>query len=122
MEILSATYILFQTLNVIQIVHALFSYGHCFFTLNLFYLTCIRFFSKRFNYIARKLDGLKTSKQIDNRKLCRLIIEHNRVHHDLILINDFFKYQVGFNLVFFFAFGVTLMFVVLLDIDWRLVY
>ena len=61
----------------------------------------------------------KTAEQIDNRKLSRLIIEHNKVNYDLIQINDFFKFYVGFNLISFFAFGITGVFILLLDIDWR---
>ena len=80
----------------------------------------MRFFSKRFNYIAGHLESLNASERISNRKLSRLIIDYNQVHYELIQINDFFKYQLGFNLISVYAIGLTLAFVVLLDIDWRL--
>lgn len=59
------------------------------------------------------------TESIDKRKLFKIIIAHNRVHHDLILINDFFKFFVGFNLVSFFGFGIATIFVVILDLNWR---
>ena len=80
----------------------------------------MKHFSKRFNYIGRHLEILiNTSELIDNRKLSRMIIEHNRVHYDLMLINDFFKSYVGFNLIIFFALGVTVIFGLLQNVDWR---
>lgn len=79
------------------------------------------FFSKRFNYIGKQVERMRVSRRNVNRRLSRLIVEHNRVHCDLMLINDFFKFYVGFNLIGFFAFGVIMMFIVLLDIEWRLV-
>ena len=61
----------------------------------------------------------KSSKPVNNRKLTRLIIEHNQVHHDLILINEFFKNYEGFSLISFFFLEITLSFTIL-DTDWRL--
>ena len=119
--ILSAKYVLFQAIGVLHIIHSLYCFLHCFYSLNLFYMTCMQFFSKRFSHVARHVEGMyskKILKRIDNRKLFRLVVEHNRIHRDLILINDFFKFYIGFNLVSFFAFGTTGVFVVLLDIGW----
>ena len=118
-EMFSAKYILFQTLNVANMIHATFSYLHCFYSLNLFYMTCMRFFSKRFSHIGRQVKIMSLSKSIDSRKLFEVLSESNKVHHDLILINNFFKNYVGFNLISFFLFGVMGAFIVLLDIDWR---
>ena len=63
----------------------------------------------------------KSSKPIDNRMLSKLIIEHNRIHYELIQINDFFKFQSGFNLISSFAVIVSVTFALLLDIDLRFV-
>lgn len=82
-------------------------------------MECMRFFSKRFHYIATHLEKMSKGSG-SNRKLTRLIFEHNRVHYDLIQINAMFKSYVGYNLIFFFLFGVQMSFVELLDIDWRL--
>ena len=81
----------------------------------------MRFFCKRFDYVGRRLREIsqsKASERTNNRKLARLVLEHHTVHHDLILINDFFKFYVGFNVISFFALEISLTFVFLLDIDW----
>ena len=82
----------------------------------------MKFFTKRFNCIRRHVQDMRTKSvsRIDNRKLSRLVIEHNKVHHDLILINDFFKFYVGINLIAFMAMGTPVMFAVLLELDTRL--
>ena len=72
-------------------------------------------------HIARQVESMsRTPKPVNDRKLTRLIVEHNQVHHDLILINELFKNYVGYNLIATFGIEVTLSFVVLLDTDWRL--
>lgn len=117
----SATYILVQTFHICHTNHALFSFLHCFFSLNIFYATGMRFTTKRLRHIARQVQSLtQSSKSINNRKLSRLIIEHNQVHHDLIRINEFFRNFVGFNVISSFGLSVTMSFIVLLDTDWRL--
>ena len=121
-DILSANYMLFQAIHIFYIYFCVFSFMHCFYSLNLFYMTCMRHFSKRFNYIGRRLKNAKPSKvteRIHNQKIFKLIIEHKRVHHDLILISDFFKAYAGFNLISFFAFEILSVFVLLMDIDWK---
>ena len=121
-DILSPTYILVQSLHVIQTVHGVFSWLHFLYTLNLFYVTCMRFFTKRFRNIGRQLEKMSSSRTVgraDNRKLSRLIAEHHQVHHDLMLINEMFKFQTGFNLIAFFAMGITATYLLLLEIDWR---
>lgn len=122
-EILSVKYIFFQAFHVVIVSYGLFSLIHCFYSLNLFYVTCMLFFTKRFRFIGREVERMSVSKSkpIDNRKLSRLIIEHNIVHYDLIQINDFFKSFVGFNLISYFTVIVPTMFALLLDIDLRFV-
>lgn len=83
-------------------------------------MTCMRYFAKRFSYIARQVEKMKRPKlshHNTNRKMSRLVAEHGIVHHDLMLINDFFKYYLGFNLIMFFAIGVIVIFVSLLDVN-----
>ena len=120
-EILSFRYIFFQALHVLIISHGLFSFLHCFFTINMFYVTCMLFFTTRFRHIGKEVERMSVSKSIDNRILSRLIIEHNRVHYDLIQINEFFKFNTGFNLISFYGVVVPATFAMLLDLDWRYV-
>ena len=87
-------------------------------------MTCMRFFAKRFSYIGRNVESMSAvedAEPIDNQRLARLISDYNKIQLDLILINDFFSFYLGFNLISFFAFGLTGVFAGLLDIDWRLV-
>ena len=124
-KIFSISYFLFQAINILYIFYILFSFVHFFYTLNFFYMTSMRFFSKRFAYIGwhvKCMGFLEMTERARNRKLSTLLVNHNRVHHDLILINELFKFYVGLNLLSYFAFGIVIMFVVLLDIDWRSLY
>ena len=116
------TYIVFQGFHVVHIFYSIFSMAHLFFTLNLFHVTCMRFFVRRFQCIGKRIDNIcspQYSECIDNRKLSKQIAGLNRVHYDLIQINDFFKSLVGFNLLGFSGFEIAVVFIFLLDIDWR---
>lgn len=122
-NIYSPIYIFIQTIHILHTSHALFATLHCFYSLNLLYVTCMRFFSKRFEHIGRLVGSLsmsEMSKRTDNRELTKLVIEYNQIHQDLLLINDYFRYYVGFNMLGFYAMGVTVVCVVLLDTDMRL--
>ena len=121
-EMLSTRYILFQVAHAVNACHGVFSFVHLIYSINLFYVTCMRFFSKRFERIGIRVLSLAASKTFDkkqNRDLTRLVIKYNKVHYDLIQINDFFKPFVGYNMIYCFGFSITLVFVELLDIDWR---
>ena len=116
-------YIVFQGFHLVHLFYSIFCYGHLFCTLNLFHITCMRYFVKRFKGIERRIESICSpqfsERVVDNRKLSKQIADLNRVHYDLIQINDFFKYQVGFNLLGFSGFEIAVVFLVLLDIDWR---
>lgn len=123
-EIYSATYILVQTFHIVHTIHTCYALFHCYFTLNLFHMWAMRFFSKRFHSIGKRVESmreLEMSRMIENWRLSRLVYAYNRTHHDLILINDFYKSYVGFNLIFFFSLGVNGVFIILMDLDLRLV-
>lgn len=118
---ISSTYILFQAFHVIQTSHASFSFIHCFFSVNLYCLTCMRFFTKRFRGIRRRLERMcspRMTNPIHRRKLAKMFVEYNQVHQDLLLINEFFNSYIGFNSISFFSIGLLSTFVILLDIDW----
>ena len=122
-EILSPTYILVQSGHVIHTIHGMSSWIHCLYTINLFYVTCMRFFTTRFAHIRRRLERMSRLsgrfRRADIHELSRLVIDHNQVHHDLMLINEFFKCYLGFNFVWSFAVNVVTAFFMLLDIGWR---
>ena len=85
-------------------------------------MTCMRFFVKRFKSIEGRINKISPpcySECVDNQKLSRQIADLNRVHYDLNQINDFFKSHVGFNLLGFSGFEIAVVFIFLLDIDWR---
>lgn len=67
----------------------------------------------------KRLDATK-SRPINNRKLARLIVVHNKVLSELMQINQFFCEFVGFSLIHFFVYSVLLAFIVLSIDDWRL--
>ena len=116
-DIFSAKYILLQTIHVLNAFHSFYAFFHCVFTLSLYHITCMRFFTRRFHHIGKQVKHLNGSaERVSCQKLSRLIVEHQIVHHELIFINDFFKNYSGYNLLCLFATGVATIFSVLLDI------
>ena len=92
------------------------------YTNNVFYICLIKFFAKRLSHISKRLEQMDWSavKLVNNRKLAHLIIGYNRVLLDLIEINRFFRYFIGWNSLFYFFFSIMLAFVAISCNDLRL--
>lgn len=91
------------------------------YTNNLFYIYLIMYFAKKFRYISRQLEKIERSgsKLVDNRLLTRLIIAYNRVQFDLIDMNRFFRYFIGWNGLLYFFFSIMLSFIAISCNDLR---
>lgn len=120
------TYILVQTVHVLHSSYSLIVYMHSFFTINLFYVSVMHWTSKRLAHISKKVERLNepkartviSAKRI-NYKIARLIRDCNRVHFDLIELNNFFCFFTGFNLIHFAAVGILAIFIAL-SVNWIL--
>lgn len=89
-------FLLVQTINSIYTSYFIYLCLHSNYTLNLLYFESMRFFCLRFKRIAERVESLSRSKtKRINRKLFRLISEHNTVNFELIQINKFFKASVS---------------------------
>ena len=79
------------------------------------------FFSKKFELVGKRVERLSAWKSLDKKKtqkLTRLVIEYNRMHYDLIQINEFFRFYLGFNVISSLSCSINAAFVLLLDIGW----
>lgn len=79
------------------------------------------FFSKKFELVGKRVERLSAWKSLDKKKtqkLTRLVIEYNRMHYDLIQINEFFRFYLGFNVISSLSCAINAAFVLLLDIGW----
>lgn len=92
------------------------------YTINVFYIGLIKYFAKKLEHISKQLKKIDRSevKQMNNRRLTRLIIAYNRVLFDLIEINRFFRYFIGWNSFFYFFFSIMLSFIAISCNDLRL--
>lgn len=123
-EPLSSRYILVQSFHVLIYSYTVFFFAHYCFTLNLFFAECMWFFFRRFVHIGKHVQKLNVQKTLDRKKtqkLIRLLIDYNRVHHDLIQINEFICNYIGNNFLCTFSAGLVFCFIELSDVDWRLV-
>ena len=101
------TYVLFQVVNISHFCFFLFRFLHIVYTVNLMLVAVIRFLSKKFNYIRKKIVALgRSRKEVNNRKLFRLLRDYNFVHVELEEMNCFFRQYVGYNTVHFFILGI----------------
>ena len=109
-DILSFTF--FQTLNVAHFYCYFFLFANTIYTLNVFLLTLIWYFRKKFHYIAEQVIRLHVSnrKPANNRKLARLVFEYATVHLELNAMRDLFKQFVGYNLCYYFLLGLLVTF------------
>ena len=89
-----AFYALMQTINVLWNTFGIFCYLHGFYTLSTFYITIILFMTRKLRYIRKQVQSIDNSlrtRQIDNRKLARLIHDCNFVRLELTEMNNLFK-------------------------------
>ena len=95
-------YALLQAINVAHFFLYFFLYANVIYTLNVFLLTLIRYFRKKFCCIAERIERLHESKRVNNQKLARLLYEYNAVHLELFAMRDLFKRFIGLNLSHYF--------------------
>ena len=68
-----------------------------YYTINILFLTLLNFLNKKFNYLTVKIEKLKNKKQIDNRKLSKLIHDFNFVYLEMVKTNEYFSPIIGVN-------------------------
>ena len=74
------------------------------YTLSLFHITTIKFYTKKFQYITKQVERFNASssertENRNNRKLAKLISDYNLVQLEMMDINSFFKRHFASNLV-----------------------
>lgn len=86
--------------------YSIFIYLHSLYTVNIFLVTIVLYFSKKFSYIAKQVAGMSCSnehsKKRFNRRLAAMIQAYNAVHKEMQAMNKFFSFFIGFCLVHFF--------------------
>ena len=99
-------YLLVQTVNALHLACFFFLFFNSIYTVNALYIAVIRILTKKFDRIASRtarLNAPRGAKPINNRRLSRLIFDHNRVHLELLEMNAFFSSFVAVNLVHLFG-------------------
>ena len=105
-------YLFLQAINVAHFTFLVFTFFPSVHILCLFNFNLMRFFTKRFYHIRKTVKRLNaTTKQVDDRKLTRLLYAHNRIHFDLIEMNILFRCFIGVNFVCCCVLGVLAVFV-----------
>lgn len=96
-------YILVQTLHMANGDFFVWNYFHSVYTLNVFFIECMWFLSKKFRHLSRQVQNLRATrtKLIHNKRLTKLIQDYNEVMAELMDINKFFKNFLGHNLLHF---------------------
>lgn len=105
-------YLCMQTLHVVHTAFTIFLFFHDIGTTNVLFMEVMQIFTRKFRSIARrtvKLNALMAPNVLNtnrakqfNRRLCRLLYEHNLVHSELFEMNSLFSGFVAANLVFLF--------------------
>lgn len=97
-------------LHIVHYFVYCFVFLHAVYTPNLFFVTLLLFFTKRFRNIADQLER-NLMKDLNNRNLNRQIFAFHNTIHDMGQMNDLFKAYVGFNLLHCFLFITLVTFV-----------
>lgn len=96
-------YAFFQAVNIAHLFFFLVNFLHVIYTLNVFLLTLIWFFRKKFHYIAGRIECLSNRNRVNNRKLASLLYQYNAVHLEMFAMRDLFKEFIGYNVCHCFA-------------------
>lgn len=108
-------YIPFITIHFLHNSYYMYAFFNMVYFNIFFFLTILKFFTKKFDFIAKKLRKLSfENKNSDNRNLSEIIFSFEGVHLEAIKINDLFKHFIGINLVYFFFICVLCSFVAIL--------
>lgn len=106
-------YIVFQAFHALNGNFFIWSFLFSVYTINVFFIECLWFLSKKFRHIGQQVQHLASSKskQVYNRDLARLISEFNLVQKELAEINNFFKNFLGHNIIHFFGLAIVMSFI-----------
>ena len=98
-------YLFMQTVNALHLACFFFSFYHSIYTMQILYIAVVKILTKKFNRIASRAARLSASKAklINNQRLSRLLLDHNRVNLELLEMNAFFSNFIGANLVHLFG-------------------
>ena len=98
-------FLFIQVVNCWHIPAFFYYFYHGIHSINVMYIEVMRIVTKKFNCIARRTAELnaRRTKMTDNRKLSRLLFEHNKVHVELQEMNAFFSNIVACNLIHLFT-------------------
>lgn len=87
-------YALMQTINVLYNTFGVFSYLYGFYAPNIFLITIILFMTKKLRHIRKQVERMNVSlrtRQINNRKLTKLIYNYHHAQMEITEMNNFFK-------------------------------
>ena len=95
------SYFLFQTIGIIHVCLTFYTFLNPALGLALFNIQVIRFFSKKFGFILKRVERLNATQasQINNRKLTKLICHYYTLNFELTEMNAFFSAFVGISLI-----------------------
>lgn len=109
-DIDTLTYVLMLGLHIAHYCIYCFIFLHAVCTPNLFFVTLLRFFARKFGHIADRLER-SLRKDANNKSLNKQILAFHDVIADMMRMNDLFKAYVGFNLLHCFLFITLVCFV-----------
>ena len=102
-------YILVQALQIVNGNYFMWTFFQSMYTINVFLIESLLFLGKKFRFISKKIQNLRSTKTklAHNLKLAKLIRDYNEVLKELIDVNDFFKEYLGQNMIHFYAITVS---------------
>ena len=98
-------YLAMQAFNIAHVACFFLCFYHSIYTMCALHVAVMIVITKKFKRIADRVRRLNApeAKLINNRRLSRLLLEHNRVHVELQEMNTFFSRFLGVNLIHLFA-------------------
>lgn len=113
-------YLPFMFLNFLHNGYYVYAFFEMVYFNIFFFLTILKFYSKKYDYITNKINELKRKNKIsNNQKLSRLIFDFNLIYLEIAKINDLFKNFIGINLFYYFILSTLASFISIL-VDNRL--
>ena len=110
------TYVIVSIVHFIHASFFIYAIFHMIYTLNVFFITIMNFFRKKFNYISKQLEHIQHEKvELNNPKLSRLIYDFNYVYLELIHQNNYFKHLSGINFLHYSVSAVIASFIFMLN-------
>lgn len=98
-------YLIMQTFHILHTTFFLFFFIHSVCSVNVLLIAVMVVLIKKFRRIARRVEALNArnaqnaAKLVNNRRLTRLLFEHNKTQLELLEMNAFFCRFVAVNLV-----------------------